>query len=109
MLTDKAKIDFENYLQNNDHTPWIVFFDTLPDVVKNSYIIEWLDSVGIFVFAEFQEHLLQFTGKVKDTVSKNRVDINLYSNRDGALKQSILVANDLYNIHRKKLTHDLRS
>ena len=54
ILTGKAKEDFIEYY-NNHSIKYLLswtYFDDLPLVVKNALIIEWFDSVGIYINIE---------------------------------------------------------
>lgn len=58
-LTDKAKEDFLQYYWDNHIFPLNMtfcersdigdFFDTIKPLLQNAFIIEWFDSVGIFI------------------------------------------------------------
>lgn len=49
ILNGKAKIDFENYIRNLEVAPYVVMLDEIPKCYLYALIIEWLDSVKIFI------------------------------------------------------------
>jgi hypothetical protein len=52
-LSGKAKVDFEKWLDNQNVAPYKVMFYDIPKIVQHAYIIEWLDSVEIYVDCGF--------------------------------------------------------
>lgn len=98
MLTGICKQDFEEYLKNNDHTPWLVFFDGIPDTVKNAYMIEWFDSVAVYISIEPNFHIFEKGNPFScfrffiDMIHYGQADT-----RQEATKSAIEKANELYN------------
>lgn len=99
MLTDKALTDFNKWLENGNHTPWVVFFDNLPDTVKNAYYIEWFDTVGVYV------GIVPISIPAPDGTSAFDVFIDfeirsIECSRFKATKQALIMANGIYNSKR---------
>ncbi|MFV8336458.1 hypothetical protein ACNQF7_10285 [Flavobacterium sp. RSP29] len=63
-LSGKSKVDFEKWLENKDVAPYKVMFYDIPKIVQHAYIIEWLDSVEIYIhsFPRFYK-LIKYSGK----------------------------------------------
>lgn len=94
ILTGKAKDDFEKWLNEGNHTPWIAFFYNLPETVMNAYYVEWFDSMGIYILiTEYDgEHLWA------DINGRFRLGYAIQKpTRQEATKAAILTCNDLYN------------
>lgn len=95
MLTDKAKTDFEKWLTENDHAPWVAFFDTLPDVVKFAYIIEWLDIVHLHINTFYVSEIYTYSASWEVT---RCVKMEHFKTRTEAVQSAIIKANELYNL-----------
>ena len=55
ILTDEAKKDFILWLNNQPVAPYEVMLDDIPNCYLNSLIIEWFDSVGIYITSDYFE------------------------------------------------------
>lgn len=117
ILTGKAKEDFEKY--NNDiygtidtaHSNECVEFKHLNPELQQSVIVDWFDSVGIYinVSPRYIGHDLKYSLgdfyaviNFKDSTptcsgfNYNNIDDSIYS-RNEATKQVIIKANEIYN------------
>jgi len=92
MLTGAAKEDFEFYFKNAFK---YIEFDDLPVVCKASIIVNWFDSVGIYV------NVLKYGYKWKVVVyTQFRT---AYKTRIEATTKAIEKANEIYNQLKKQL------
>ena len=98
-LTEKAKQDFEKWLSNNypelfnDFTVGYILFDTLNNTCNNALIIEWFDSVGIYICIEPKRIIDSW---IFDVLINEGVD-SVWSNRQEATTKAIEKANTIYN------------
>ena len=100
ILTGKAKEDFFKWLDNQgvngiDISNWeFEKFHLLSNVSQNALIIEWFDSVGIYVNAELDYlHLVWFP-----TINNNwNFEEHEFETRQEAIKEAIKKANEIYN------------
>jgi hypothetical protein len=62
-LSGKAKVDFEKWLDSKDVAPYKVMFYDIPKIVQCAYILEWLDSVEIYIhsFPRFYK-IIKYSG-----------------------------------------------
>ena len=107
ILTGKAKKDFFNWLDNQgvngiDISNWeFEKFHLLSNVSQNSLIIEWLDSVGIYIsinYVDFYDELRNNTGFETYVTNKGlSIKFRSVSSRQEAIKQAIKKANEIYN------------
>lgn len=98
MLTGRCKQDFELWIETNNHTPWLVFFEGLPDTVKSAYIIEWFDNVGIYMSIEPNFSIFEQGNPF--SCFRFFIDMIYYGQADTrqeATKAAIEKANELYN------------
>lgn len=105
ILTGKAKKDFLNYVYGLGLQELLVY-----DVSYNSIVIEWLDSVGIYISIEsvfdnmlgyhrgFQVQIYQ-DGKQPISIDK---DNDVFESRQQATEDAIKQANLIYNNKLKK-------
>lgn len=94
-LTDKAREDFLNWYEVSDYGSSI---DRINITFKNALIIEWFDSIGIYIITNYS--CGDFDYEVKDYTSQNSCKIHFNSNfesRQEATKQAIIKANKIYN------------
>lgn len=127
ILTGKAKEDFykfltENYpISSNDAEKW---FLALYDKFKNSLIIEWFDSVGIYIDIEtdfnyiyvkikecncdefccnedncYEDRIAYFTFIIKNynTSFDDFYSTNEFETRQEATEKAIIKVNEIYN------------
>lgn len=106
ILTGKAKKDFFNYVYELGLQELLIY-----DVSYNAMVIEWFDSVGIYinVSPRYIGHDLKYSLgdfyaviNFKDSTptcsgfNYNNIDDSIYS-RNEATKQAIIKANEIYN------------
>ena len=102
ILNGKARIEFKKWLENryNLHfTEWSDFNTTC----RNALIIEWFDSVGIYIGIEFYgspEVEIKYESivltKGYDWYLQNQFS-KIYLTRQEATEKAIIKANKLYN------------
>ena len=90
ILTGKCKEDFLKwYYYNNYHHQ--VFTETSDDIFINALIIEWLDSVGIYIgITYFKDSEFHWRIHYKDKYGTR-------NSRPEAIEQAIIKANEIYN------------
>ena len=102
ILTGKAKEDFYKYINIEDYK----LFDYVRkkyanEIVLNALIIEWFDSVGIFVsinYVDFYNEIRNDKGFETYVTNKGlSVKFRSVSIRQEAIKQAIKKANEIYN------------
>lgn len=109
ILTGKAKHDFENWLTKGmsgfAHNMEIDFFNQKSEIEKNALIIEWFDSVMVYITIEgvfdrmlgyhrgFEIHIYQY-GKQSISIFS---DNDVFYTRQEATKEAIIKANEIYN------------
>lgn len=94
LLTGKCKEDFLIHLKEtrrcNEKS-----FSEFPAIFEDALIIEWLDSVGIYVT------ILPCIDKTFDsyvTINKKRIEVSQFNEtRSEATQKAILKANEIYN------------
>ena len=105
LLTNKAKEDFENYVLNknlghdsevlisvyNQETLFIDYKDVKKPLL-NALIIEWFDSVGIYITSDYFELNKGFYSEI---LNENFEIIK--PTRQEALAEAIKKANEIYN------------
>ena len=98
ILNGKAKEEFFNWLDNQgvngiDISNWeFEKFHSLSNVSKNSLIIEWFDSVGIYITSDYFELNKGFYSEVLNS------DFEIIKpTRQEALTEAIKKANEIYN------------
>ena len=101
ILTGETKLDFEIWLHSNDvlikdgiydDTYLTDVFDKLPLNLQYALIIEWFDSVGIYVNSDYFELNKGFYSEVLDS----NFEI-IKPTRQEALTEAIKKANEIYN------------
>ena len=102
ILTGKAKEDFYKYLNIKDYK----LFDYVRkkyanEIVSNALIIEWFDSVGIYIsinYVDFYDELRNDKGFEACVTNKGlSVMFRSVSSRQEATLQAIKKANEIYN------------
>ena len=105
ILTGKAKEDFENYILNenlrhnsevlisvyNQETLFIDYKDVKKPLL-NALIIEWFDSVGIYITSDYFELNKGFYSEILES----NFEI-IKPTRQEALTEAIKKANEIYN------------
>ena len=104
LLTNKAKEDFENYVLNknlghdsevlisvyNQETLFIDYKD-VKKTLLNALIIEWFDSVGIYITFDYLDLNKCFYSEISNN------SFSTIGTRQECVKNSILKANEIYN------------
>jgi len=115
-MNGKAKEDFESWLRKqpnfiyNKYTRKIVFmgkilFEDLPSNIKNAFIIEWIDSVGVTV--DVIPRLSEKNGIAFEPntfcveTEFTTEDFEQFSTRQEATEKAIEVAVNIYNEKQK--------
>ena len=112
ILNGEAKEDFFNWLDNQGVngigiSNWeFEKFHLLSNVSQNSLIIEWFDSVGIFVsinYVDFYNEIRNDKGFETYVTNKGlSVKFRIVSSRQEATIQAIKKANEIYNEKPRK-------
>jgi len=107
MLTDKAKNDFFQWRKENGYE--VTFsqsssqgsaesFDKLYQIYESALIIEWFDSIGVYIHIEayvsFNERIL-FKNYILNHA--NIDEQNSYIDRNSSIESAIKKANEIYN------------
>ena len=101
ILTGETKLDFERWLHSNDvlikdgiydDTYLTDVFDKLPLNLQYASIIEWFDSVGIYITSDYFELNNGFYSEILDS---NFAIVK--PTRQEALTEAIKKANEIYN------------
>ena len=101
ILTGETKLDFERWLHSNDvlikdgiydDSYLTDVFDKLPLNLQYASIIEWFDSVGIYITSDYFELNKGFYSEVLDS----NFEI-VKPTRQLALTEAIKKANEIYN------------
>ncbi len=98
ILNGKAKEEFFNWLDNQgvngiDISNWeFEKFHSLSNVSKNSLIIEWFDSIGIYITSDYFELNKGFYSEI---LNENFAIVK--PTRQEALTEAIKKANEIYN------------
>ena len=102
ILTGETKLDFERWLHSNDvlikdgiydDTYLTDVFDKLPLNLQYASIIEWFDSVGIYITSDYFELNKGFYSEILDS---NFAIVK--PTRQEALTEAIKKANEYYNL-----------
>ena len=106
ILTGKAKEDFNRWINNNGYHDEVIY-----NSVINALIIEWLDSVGIYVNVSprYIDHVLKYSvgdfyavlnfkdgSLTLNACNYNSIEDRIYS-RQQATEKAIIKAIDIYN------------
>ena len=96
ILTDKALDDFYTWIEKEDFplSKYAIKNNLVVNVVLNALIIEWFDSVGIYIGTE-SEYIYEHVGFYAYVNNKNLNKI--FELRQEATEQAILKANEIYN------------
>ena len=101
ILTGETKEDFERWLHSNDvlikegiydDTYLTDVFEKLPLNLQYASIIEWFDSVGIYITSDYLELNRVFYSEI---LNENFEIVK--PNRQEALTEAIKKANEIYN------------
>lgn len=97
LINNKCKVDFEKWLNEQDVAPYPQMIYDIPFTAFYSYFNDFLDSVEIFPYIEYHEHIKQFSGKIKDIKKGLRLELGVFKNRVEARKDVVIKANEIYN------------
>lgn len=96
ILTRIAKKDFEKYVENLQVSSYISMLENIPITYLNALIIDWFDSIGIYIevlrepdFYAFQIH--------KGNYKKIHFNEGGFNSRQEATTEAIKKANEIYN------------
>ena len=90
ILNGKTKKDFILWLNNQPVAPYEVMLDDIPKCYLNSLIIEWFDSVGIYINAlRYNKQWWKATAEYEYA--------GIFNSRQEALVEAIKKANKIYN------------
>ena len=105
ILTGKAKEDFENYVLNKElgHDSEVLIsvynqeslfinYNNVKETLLNALIIEWFDSVGIYITSDYFELNKGFYSEI---LNENFEIVK--PTRQEALTEAIKKANEIYN------------
>ena len=92
ILNGKAKKDFILWLNNQPVAHYEVMLDDIPKCYLNALIIEWFDSVGIYITSDYFELNKGFYSEILDS---NFAIVK--PTRQEALTEAIKKANEIYN------------
>ena len=95
IITNKAKEEFlKEYYKESFKNNWNLeeleyIFNILPQTCQNALIIEWFDSIGIYINISVT---YGFNWYINELGGED------YNNRQEATKQAIIKANEIYNL-----------
>ena len=113
ILTGKAKEDFENYVLNKElgHDSEVLIsvynqeslfinYNNVKETLLNALIIEWFDSVGIYIFIDnvksYKKRFWRFHIAMNDLDRNIREEFYM-DNRSEITYKAIKKANEIYN------------
>ena len=100
ILTGKAKEEFFNWLDNQgvngiDISNWeFEKFHLLSNVSQNALIIEWFDSVGIYINVELDYLHIVWFPSIDNNWAFEEIE---FKTRQEATEEAIKKANEIYN------------
>ena len=94
-LTGKAKEDFEKWIETLEVAPYVVMLENIPICYLNALIIEWLDSVGIFIFIEFG-YKFTIVNNESSIFDKYYIHSTNLETRQEATEKAIEKANEIF-------------
>ena len=117
ILTGKAKEDFEKWLKKqsfsnfNNYTKYIIIhnkvYTDLNELFINALIIEWFDTVGIFILPELVNistmffTITIFHNEYRTETGKTMTELSNFKSRQEVTIEAIKKANELYNLKNK--------
>jgi len=97
-MEGQAKLDFLEWLEIQDLAPYVVMFDVIPEFVKHSYIIKWLDEINYIIEVQFERNTNQYFGYVLDLINGIKLNVSgNYHSRFEFNQSAIEKANEIYN------------
>jgi hypothetical protein len=104
ILTDKAKVDFQKwYYQTYCNSKIKMGFSDFPLICQHALIIDWFDSVGIYIQdwgLEIVENEIGFDSQVFYKKQLHETQENFAKTRKEAIQKAIIKANTIYNENR---------
>ena len=97
MLTGKARLVFERWLNEQPVAPYATVVWNIPITAFFAYLEDFLATVDIHILIEYHEHIKQFSGKVKDFNKNLRIDLGIHKLKDVIRRDAINKANEIYN------------
>ena len=97
ILTGKTKEDFILWLNNQPVAPYEVMLDDIPKCYLNALIIEWFDSVGIYIEISFYDDCYWTYNIYSNKPVLEKETANICNNRQEATEEAIKKANEIYN------------
>ena len=110
ILTRKTKEDFENYVLNKNlgHDSEVLIsvynqeslfinYNNVKETLLNALIIEWFDSVGIYIEISFYDDCYWTYNIYSNKPVLEKEIANICNNRQEALAEAIKKANEIYN------------
>ena len=100
ILKGKTKEDFILWLNNQPVAPYEVMLDDIPKCYLNALIIEWFDSVGIYI--EVYRHnnrptVQGFNSRIVRRINGYYECCIAVNTRNKAIQYAIKKANEIYN------------
>jgi uncharacterized protein with von Willebrand factor type A (vWA) domain len=68
--------EFEIWLDKQEVAPYKSMFHSIPFSAKRSYIIDFLDEIGLIVEIHYERNTKQFFGSILNVNNNNRVDVS---------------------------------
>lgn len=93
ILTDKAKQEFILWYLKSEYN---FAFDGLSNNFQNALIIEWFDSVGIYIFTDIDWQYKYFNYKLEYKYKEVDYDY-VFNTRQEATTKAIDKANEIFN------------
>jgi hypothetical protein len=98
LISNKCKTDFEKWLETQEVAPYKVMFYDIPIIVQISYLIEWFDVVGLYIYTRPRFHYggLSFDGFIEG-MEISKIETEYFKTRTEAFLKVIDLANVFYN------------
>ena len=103
MLTDKCKKDFETWLDTHPIAPYKAIFWDVPLIVQHSYLIQFFDSIEIYINTSYLECTIPFiweilrNGKIVAKCNSEDMESVVNNTRLEATTAALEKANEIYN------------
>ena len=102
ILTGKAKKDFNKWLNSDEDILQGLDLFQLNNTCIYALIIEWFDSVGIYINPRYNEVSEEFMPQIRFKPIRNNDDPKpFYKTRQEATEKAIEKANEIYNNQNK--------
>lgn len=98
ILTDKAKEMFLEWYNEPE-----TYFYRLNKTCQNALIMEWFDSVGIYVNTQIMQTPVSHKVYFEYLISSDRTKVSdFYTTRQEATTEALIKANEIYNVRYSK-------